>query len=123
MRHQSKLRTRTVIELLVLLMLVGRDNALGQVDTGTILGTISDQSGSAVPGARVTLTNEGTGVSITTESRADGSYIFTPVRIGTYTVSAAFRGFQTSQQLHVTLNIQQQVVVDFSLRDSQITET
>jgi len=123
MRHQSKLRTRTVIELLVLLMLVGRENALGQVDTGTILGTISDQSGAAVPGARVTLTDEGTGVSITTESRADGSYIFTPVRIGTYTVSAAFRGFQTSQQLHVTLNIQQQVVVDFSLRPGQITET
>ena len=65
-----------------------------QVDTGSILGTVRDQSGGAIPNAKVTLTNEGTGVSATTQSRPDGSYLFTPIRIGTYSVSAEFTGFR-----------------------------
>ena len=104
-------------------MLVGAVCASAQVDTGTILGVVKDQTDAVVPGVKVTLTNEGTGVSATTVSRDDGSYIFTPVRIGAYAVTAEFRGFQTSRHQHVTVNIQQQVVVDFTLQPGQVTET
>jgi hypothetical protein len=97
--------------------------ARAQVDTGAILGTVRDQSGGVVGGAKITVTNEGTGVSVTTESQADGAYTFSPVRIGVYAVTAEVRGFQTSRQQHVTVNIQQQVVVDFSLLPGQVTET
>ncbi len=49
-----------MIELLVgVFVLIGGGNAVAQVDTGTILGTIRDQSGAAVAVAKVTLTNEG----------------------------------------------------------------
>src|SRR5437868_2052851 len=88
-------------------------NTYGQVDTGTILGAVRDQGGAVVPGAKVTLTNEGTGVSSTTLSRADGSYVFTPIRIGSYAVSTEVPGFETARQLHVEVNIQQQLVLDF----------
>ena len=65
-----------------------------QVDTGAILGTLKDQSGAVVPGAKVTLTNEGTSLSISTTTGPDGGYTFTPVKIATYTVDAEFQGFQ-----------------------------
>ncbi|HKS96175.1 MAG TPA: carboxypeptidase-like regulatory domain-containing protein, partial [Terriglobia bacterium] len=62
--------------------------ALAQIDTGTILGTVKDQSGAVVPGAKVTVTNEGTSFSLVTTTGADGSYTLTPLKIGTYTVTA-----------------------------------
>ncbi len=115
---------RIVSSVVVLVFICASEKqARAQVDTGAILGTVKDQAGAIVPGVKVILTNEGTGVSIETLARADGSYIFTPVRVGAYTVAAAFPGFETSKQLHVEVNVQQQVVVDFSLHPGQITET
>ena len=53
-----------------------------QVDTGSITGTVTDPSGAVVRSAKVTLTNEGTAASLTTTTGSDGSYRFSPVRIG-----------------------------------------
>ena len=58
--------------------------AFAQVDTGTILGTIKDGSGAVISGAKVTLTHEGQAFTLTRMSRPDGTYIFTPIRTGTY---------------------------------------
>ena len=76
-----------------------------QVDTGTILGTVTDASGGAVAGASVTLTNEGTNVTLTTTTGADGSYTFTPVRIGNYKLTTTYQGFQTLTQRGVVVNV------------------
>src|SRR5213594_4741503 len=104
------------------LLLPGRWT-LCQVDTGAILGTVKDQSGAVVPGAKVTLTNEGTSFSISTTTGPDGGYTFTPVKIATYTINAEFQGFQKASHPHVTVNVQQQVVVDFTLQPGQVTQT
>lgn len=112
-----------VLGAAAVLLAICTPSLVAQVDTGTILGTIKDQSGGAIPHAKVTLTNEGTGVSVDTQSHDDGTYIFTPVRIGSYSVSAGFQGFQTAVQKNVSVNIQQQVVVDFSLVPGQVTQT
>jgi hypothetical protein len=64
---------------------------LAQVDTGTILGTVYDSTGAIIPGAQVTITHEGTAATQAAETRADGTYIFTPVRIGSYTVEVELR--------------------------------
>ncbi|MBZ5561020.1 MAG: carboxypeptidase regulatory-like domain-containing protein [Acidobacteriia bacterium] len=96
--------------------------AFSQVDTGTVLGTIKDQSGAVVPGAKVTLTNEGTGLALTTTTTNDGSYIFTPIRIGTYSVEVEMSGFSKAIQSHVTVNVQQQVVVDLTLVPGALTQ-
>lgn len=96
---------------------------LAQVDTGSVQGTIRDQSGGVIPGAKVTLTNEGTSFTISTLTGTDGSYIFTPVKIGTYTVAAEFQGFQKATHPKVTVDVQQQVAIDLTLRPGAVTET
>src|SRR5579859_2664840 len=116
-------RDKSALFLALAFIFAGAERMRAQVDTGTILGAVDDQTGGAIPGAKVTLTNEGTGVSASMLSRADGSYIFTPVRIGSYTVAAEFTGFEVSRRLHVGVNIQQQVVVDFSLHPGEVTST
>src|SRR5689334_158448 len=86
-----------------------------QMDTGAVLGTVKDQSGAVVPNAVVTLANEGTALLVSTSSGVDGSYIFTPVRIGTYTVTSEAKGFKKEAQLHVKVDVQERAVVDFIL--------
>jgi hypothetical protein len=94
-----------------------------QVDTGAILGTVKDQSGGVIPGAKVTLTNAGTGVSVTAKTGADGAYVFRPVKIGTYSVAAEYQAFRKTEQRDVRVDVQQQVVVDLTLLPGQITQS
>ncbi len=94
-----------------------------QADTGSIQGTIKDQTGAVIPNVKVTLTNEGTGLAISMNSGADGTYIFTPVKIGVYSVSAEATGFAKAVQPHITLSIQQQLVVDLTLKPGMVTQT
>jgi hypothetical protein len=94
-----------------------------QADTGSIQGTIKDQTGAVIPGAKVILTNEGTNLTITFTAGGDGSYIFSPVKIGVYSVSAESPGFAKAVQTHVTLEIQQQRVVDLTLNPGTVTQT
>ncbi len=94
-----------------------------QVDTGTILGTVADTSGAAISGATVTMTNTGTGAALSTTTGADGSYKFTPVRIGNYKLTATYKGFETVTQVDISVNIGQNVVVNFSLKPGQVSQS
>lgn len=94
-----------------------------QVDEGGIRGTVRDSSGAIVPGAKVTLTNEGTSLSVETTTATDGNYAFTPIRIGTYTLQVEAQGFRKETQRHITVNVQQQVKADFTLTPGSISET
>src|SRR5271155_4864286 len=94
-----------------------------QVDAGAILGTVTDASGSAVHGATVTLTNEGTNASLATPTGTDGVYKFTPVRIGSYKITVALQGFETIVRAHVTVDVGESVVADFSLKPGNVTTT
>src|SRR5437660_7478974 len=85
-----------------------------QVDTGSIIGTVRDTSGAVVSGAKVTLTNEGTGAALSTTTTPDGVYKFSPVRIGSYKLEATAPGFQTVSQTKVVVNVSANVLVDFA---------
>jgi hypothetical protein len=92
-----------------------------QVDTGTILGTIRDNTGALIPGATVTVKNEGTSFSQSTTTNSSGTYAFTALKIGRYTVQAENAGFTKAVHTGLQLNIQQQLVVDFDLVLGQVT--
>ncbi len=67
----------------------------GQSTFGTVLGTVKDPSGSAVPKATVDLTNVGTNATRTTTTSDAGNYQFVNVEIGTYQLKVSATGFQT----------------------------
>ena len=94
-----------------------------QVDTGAILGTVTDASGAEIHGATVTMTNEGTNATLSTTSGNDGGYKFTPLPIGQYTVTVTFQGFTTTTQRHITVNVGSEVVANFALKPGAVTET
>ena len=109
--------------LAIFALTLGVSTGFAQVDTGTILGTVKDQSGAVVPGAKVTIVNQGTADSITTLTRSDGTYIVTPLKIGTYRISVELAGFKKEENAAFDLNIQQQAVVDFVLQAGATNET
>jgi len=94
-----------------------------QVDTGSITGTITDSSGAVVGGAKVTLINEGTGVTLSSNSGADGTYVFSPVRIGSYKLEASSQGFKSEVQTHVVVDVSARVLLNFKLQPGATTET
>lgn len=96
---------------------------MAQVDTGSVMGLIRDASGGTIVGAKVTLLNEGTGFQQNVTTSGEGRYLFTPVKIGSYTVEVEFAGFQKTRRQGVQVNIQQQSVVDFSLKPGEVTTT
>src|SRR6516162_6461708 len=122
-RRRSAMRNRILSCTVLVVTLLAGGCLWAQVDTGAILGTIKDQSGAIIPGATVTLTNEGTGVSVSTKGGNDGSYEFRPIKIGTYSVAAEYKGFQKVEHPHVTVDVQQQVVIDLTLLPGQVTQT
>lgn len=82
--------------LLAFILLFGPGQiAVAQVSTGDVLGTITDSSGAAIPGAAIRLENTQTHVVRTTTSGDNGGYTFTQVQPGMYSLTATTQGFKT----------------------------
>jgi len=96
--------------------------ALGQ-DTATLLGTVTDPSGSVVPNATVTITNPATGVTRTSATNDVGQYVFPSVQIGTYELKATAQGFKAHEAKGVVLNASDRVRMDFQMAVGATTET
>ena len=122
-----KLGNRFAFILAVMLLVglggtgVARLNAQGA--TGSILGTVTDASGAAIPDASVQVKNVGTGVSQNVPTDAQGRYRAPELNIGDYEIQASRTGFTTVVRKGVTLNVGAQAVVDFSLQVGQQTQT
>src|SRR5215469_13655664 len=116
MSQSSSRVLRSLFAILMGLALFGVATLYAQVDTGSITGVVSDASGAVVSGAKVTLTNEGTGASLTTTTGSDGGYKFSPVKIGSYKIDVSFQGFQPLTAKGVVVNIGVDVVQNFALK-------
>lgn len=97
--------------------------SFAQVDTGTISGTVKDPQGAVIPGAKVMVTNVDTASTVVTTTRTDGTYIVTPLKIGSYRVSVEDSGFKKAESDSFSLSIQQQAVMDFTLQTGATSET
>ena len=115
-------RVRTSLAMATMVALFSLGSIHAQVDTGTIVGTVTDASGAIIHDASITLTNEGTNARLTTTAGADGGYKFSPVRIGSYTLTTSFQGFQTTTHRNVTVNVGASVLVNFVLKPGEVTE-
>jgi len=81
---------RTILEVLAIALI--SIAALAQQKTGTVKGTLTDDSGGVIPAATVSLA--GNGAAQTAQTQADGTYTFPGLAPGDYTVSLSFPGFQ-----------------------------
>jgi len=104
-------------------LLFQSQRATAQVDEGSITGTVTDTSGAVVPGAHVTLLNTEQGLTIETISNGSGSYSFSPVRIGHFSITVTAKGFEKTTQENVQVAVSQNVLVNVQLRPGAATET
>ena len=115
------LRSHKLLVWLVLALCAGVGTA--QVDTGTILGTVTDPSGAVVPGATVTLVHQSTSAQLTLKSDSHGRYEFTPLMIGVYSIQVESSGFKKTTIQDVHLDIQQQALVNVVLQTGTVDQT
>jgi hypothetical protein len=105
------------------LMLVSGQRLIAQVDEGAISGTIQDTTGAIITNAKVTLVNTDQGLTLDTNVTSGGTYSFSPVRIGNYTLTATAPGFEKTTQEHITVAVGQSVQVNIQLKPGSGSET
>lgn len=110
--------------LVVLLALVpGALPLAAQQTLGSLLGTITDPSGGVVPGARVTLLDQDTGLERTTTSTSAGSYSFYDLAINTYTLTIAAPGFSDSKFPNLNVQAERTVTLNATLTVGSVNNT
>lgn len=93
-----------------------------QSSTGSISGTVADERGSIIPGANVTLKNTATGFTRSTTTDGEGRYRFTSVPIGTYELTIEAANFSKLVQTGITLSVNQDAVVEATLKAGGVSE-
>jgi len=89
----------------------------------TIVGTVTDPSGAAVPNVKITISNTDTGLTRSISTAGDGQYAAPSLSIGHYTVRAEAPGFRADEQKNVTLNVGDRNRIDFKLEVGNVKET
>jgi len=96
---------------------------VAQFETSSVLGTVKDTSDAVLSGARVTLTNLGTNISVARESDENGSFEFVNVKPGRYKLSAEKQGFSTAVATDFLVNVAARQRVDLTMPVGQVTES
>src|SRR5260370_33653130 len=110
MKNAMKKNARFV---LLIVFLVGlRSVAFAQAGSADLTGRVLDASGAAVANARVTLTAIETGIDVTTNSGADGIYLFSELRPGTYKLVVEANGFRRLEQTGINLRTGDRALID-----------
>jgi hypothetical protein len=97
--------------------------AAAQSTAGRILGTVTDQSGAAVGGATVVVTDVQRGASRTLTTDDSGDYVVAELQPGTYKIRIESKGFKTAERPNVVIEVATDVRADFSLQPGQVSET
>ena len=108
--------------LAVLMMLVPGNAAAQSIVTGAVGGVVTDASGAVIAGATVTLTNTDNGAVLTSTTGSTGTYEFTLLKPGTYTVVVAKAGFKQEVQ-PTTILLGQTTQANIKMEVGAATET
>jgi hypothetical protein len=101
------------IVVLVLLLFAGL--GLKAQQNSEIVGTVTDQTGAAVQGATLTLTQKETGFAYNATTNGTGGYTFNGLNVGTYDLKVAAKGFETYTRTGLPLNVSQTLAADVKL--------
>ena len=98
-------------------------SAAAFAQTATVLGTVTDPTGSVVPGATITITNTNTNAKRVLQTSATGSYNAPELQIGPYSVKAEAAGFKSYERTGITLDSNDTLRVDAVLQVGQVSES
>jgi carboxypeptidase family protein/TonB-dependent receptor-like protein len=110
------------VATLIVAMSVAHPAAQSQAINGTIEGSITDQSGAALPGVSVTVTNVDTGDTRVVVSNDAGVYRAPLLPLGRYRVSAELQGFRKFEQQGLTLSAGQSAVININMTVGNMSE-
>src|SRR5215471_18634101 len=96
---------------------------LGQLPTGSIVGTVHDRSRAVVPGAQLVLKDTATGTPGATTTSAAGSYEFLELRPGIYDLAVEAKGFRRTVERNIVVNVGLVVHLDATLEVGDVRET
>src|SRR5579875_107693 len=92
-------------------------------ELGSISGLVTDASGSVIPNAQVTVTNEQTGATRNLQTNQAGNYNVPDLVIGKYTLTVSAPGFATYKQTGIPVNVNANLRIDIKLEVSGIQQT
>jgi len=117
MNHRKLLRTIVLSSLLL------ASAVMVSAQEATIVGTVTDPSGAAVPGVRITITNTETGLSRHVVTNDTGQYAVPDLHIGHYSVQVAASGFKEAEKTDIVLQVGDRDRIDFALQLGATTES
>ncbi len=109
--------------LAVLVLAVAALSFTVKAQDATIVGTITDPSGAAIPNVKVTATNIETGLAHSTVTSDSGTYVLPELRIGHYDTKAEAAGFKVAEQKGLVLQVGDRTRVDFQMQLGGAQET
>jgi hypothetical protein len=104
-----------VFGFVLIALLLCHPSAFAQLTTGTVSGTVIDQTKASLPGAEVTVRNVGTGLTRTVFANDNGRFEAPNLPIGDYEVTAALPGFGTAVRRGIVLTVGRTVVLELTL--------
>ena len=118
-----RLKSCAILWPLVLVLLSTGVRLEGQAIKANVIGRVTDSSGAAVAGAKITVKNVGTGVTQTATSDDQGRYTVPDLDVGTYQVDADMAGFKHVIRTGIDLTVGAQVTVDIPLEVGAAEQT
>ena len=114
----------TAICLCAIAILLGVTiTTFSQGNAGRILGTVSDQTGGAIAGATVTVTDTARNATRTLTTDASGSYNAPDLTPSTYLIRAEAKGFKALERQNIVIEVGQDARVDLVLQPGEQTQT
>ena len=108
--------------LISLCILLCALTSLAQIQNSQVNGVVTDPSGAAVANAKITISNQATGLTVSATSNATGSYSVSELPPGTYKITIESPGFKTFSDVGVTLNAGSTAHVDAKMLLGQTRE-
>ena len=115
-RKRTRLLTAAILFGLIVSLLEAA------IPTGTVVGNVRDESGAIIPGAKVTITHQGTGAVRSMQTDSSGNYNFPLLPVGTYTLKIEMQGFQTFVQKEFLLQVDQNLTIPVTMKLGEITQ-
>ncbi|HEV2498945.1 MAG TPA: carboxypeptidase-like regulatory domain-containing protein [Terriglobia bacterium] len=112
--HYSS-RVFAALSLCLLAVMILEPPCQAQTASGLITGVITDPSGAVVPQVKVTIKNQGTGMTWSATTSDAGKYTVTALPVGIYTVTATKQGFRSAERADISLSVGATANADFKL--------